>query len=133
MAQLQSIDFTQVTAVAITLAAETIAQTSNQTAVESPTCKVAVKFFAIFTPGASTTAVTIRLYRGATAGGTQIGVAVAVAGMFTAGTACQLAACAADQLVNAGQAQYTVTIQQTAGTANGTVNTATLEVDVLSG
>lgn len=133
MSQVQSIDFVQVTGIGIGNTVENGVITSNPTSVESPTCKVGVKFFCGFTPGAGTTAITIRIYRGTTTTGAVVGVAVAVAGMFVPGTTCLLFMAAADVLNNAGQAQYSVSMQQTAGTGPGLVNIGVLETTVLSG
>jgi hypothetical protein len=133
MSQVQSIDFVQATAIGIGPAVENGVLIGNATAVESPTCKVGLKFFCVFTPGASTTAITVRLYRGTTVTSPLVGVAVALSGMFVAGSPCVLLAVAADTLVNAGQAQYSVSIQQTAGTVAGLMNIGVLETTVISG
>jgi hypothetical protein len=133
MSVVQSGDFQQVTAVAVAAATETVVAVSTPTAVLTGTCKVAVKAFIVLTVGASTTAITLRIYRGASSAGLLIGVPVALAGMFNTGSPTVLTAFASDQLNNAGQAQYCVTLQQTGGTAGATVNIGCIETTVLSG
>lgn len=133
MSQVQSADCQQFTTVAITTNAETLIGVSIPAAVESSTVKVSVKGFVTITPGTGTTAITLRLYRGAAVGGPLIGVAAALAGMFTVGAPTVLSVFATDALNNAAQAQYALTATQTAGSANGTVNIAVLETMVLSG
>lgn len=80
------------------------------------------------TAGATTTALTLRLYRGggtvgsAPSGLTAIGPA-SPAHTIAAGNTAQLALDAVDTGVSlASSVQYTVTAQQTAGTGNGTCN-----------
>jgi hypothetical protein len=113
--------------------AETLVALGAALTVETTTCKCAVRGFATLTVGTSTTAVTARLYRGTTSAGTLIGSAIAQAGNFVAGSPAQFMVEATDPLTNAGVAQYCMTLQQTAASANGSCTTAIITTEVLSG
>lgn len=117
----------------VTTTAETLAAVGPQLTVEQNTGKAAVKGFLTLTIGTNTTAVTVRLYRGATAAGTLISTAIAQAGNFVAGSPAQFGAQATDVLTNVGTAQYCMTVQQTGASANGSITTAVIETEVLSG
>ncbi len=118
---------------AVVTTAETVAAVGPQLTVEYNTGKAAVKGFLTLTIGTNTTAVTVRLYRGTTAAGTLISPAIAQAGNFTAGSPAQFVVQATDVLTNVGTAQYCMTVQQTGASANGSITTAVIETEVLSG
>lgn len=120
-------------AVTLVTTAETVVQIGAAMPVPNATGKAAVTGFVTLTIGTNTTAVTLRLYRGTSASGTLIGTAVAQAGNFTAGSPANFFVVATDTLTNVGSAQYTLTVQQTAASANGSVTTAKLDTEVLSG
>lgn len=120
-------------AVPLVTTAETLVLASAAQTVEPTTGKAAIKGFVTLTVGTNTTAVTVRLYRGATSAGTLIGTAVAQAGNFAAGSPAGFSAVATDTLTNVGTAQYCMTVQQTSASANGSATTALLEVEILQG
>jgi hypothetical protein len=133
MSQVQSADFQQLTNVTVTGAVETLVGVSAAAAVESPTVKCCVKVTLVIAPGASTTSVTIKIYRGVAITGPLVGVNIAQGGGVTPGSPMTLAMVAADALNNAGQAQYCCSVTQTAATGNGTVVIGSIETMVLSG
>jgi len=119
--------------IVVTTSAETLAAVGPQLTMEQNTGKAAVKGFLTLTIGTNTTAVTTRLYRGTTAAGTLISTAIAQAGNFVAGSPAQFVVQATDVLTNVGTAQYCMTVQQTGASANGSITTAVIETEVLSG
>lgn len=118
---------------AVVTTAETLAALGAALTVEPTTGKAAVKGFLTLTIGTNTTAVTVRLYRGTTSAGTLISTAIAQAGNFVAGSPAQFVVQATDTLTNVGTAQYCMTVQQTSASANGSITTAVIETEVLSG
>lgn len=118
---------------AVVTTAETLAALGAALTVEYATGKAAVRGFLTLTIGTNTTAVTVRLYRGTTSAGTLISTAIAQAGNFVAGSPAQFVVQATDVLTNVGSAQYCMTVQQTAASANGSITTAVIETEVLSG
>ena len=133
MAQVQSIDFQQVIAFTLPTNVETIVVTGQAASVESPTVKVVVKAFLMLIAGTSTTNVIVNIYRGtAIVAGNRI-YQQGYSGGFTPGTGSEFVAAVSDLLANAGGAQYCVSVQQGGATANGTVQTGSIETMVLSG
>lgn len=127
-------DATSISApVALVTTAETVVVLGAKLPIEYTTCKCLVKSWCTMTPGTNTTAITLKLYRGTTAAGTQIGSSIALAGNFTVGSPCNFDFEATDLLANAGEAQYCMTVTQTGASANGSVTQAVLETEVLSG
>ena len=72
------------------------------------------------TSGTGTTAITVRVRAGTTTAGTLIGVAQS--NVATAGQTINLPVAELDPTLVQANAQYVVTVQQTAASANGTVN-----------
>lgn len=118
---------------AVVTTAETLAALSASLTVLQNTGKAAVKGFLTLTIGTNTTAVTVRLYRGTTSAGTLVSTAIAQAGNFVAGSPAQFVVACTDVLTNVGTAQYCMTVQQTGASANGSITTAVIETEVLSG
>ncbi len=75
----------------------------------------------LYNPGASTTAATVRIRRGAGITGTLVDLGLTVPAVV-AGTKINLSGCYVDTPGAVAAQQYSLTIQQTAGTGAGAVN-----------
>lgn len=117
----------------VAAAGTTILLVGNSTAVESPTCKVIVRGSFVLQPGTGTTGVILLVYRGIFPAGTLLGSAVTIQSGITAGANCQFIAEYVDTLTNAGQAQYSLAVQQASATGAGTAVAVYLQTTVLSG
>lgn len=113
-------------AVATTAAAETLIATGPSIPEQNPVGQgVCVRGFLNITPGTATTAVVIRVRQGTALTGTLVGLAQTHT--VTAGAPVSIPYEALDPtLNNLAGAQYTLSVQQTSGTAAGTVNYGTL-------
>jgi hypothetical protein len=120
-------------AVPVVTTAETLVVPGNALSLQATSGKAVVKGFLTLTVGTGTTAVTVRLYRGTTTAGTLIGSAIAQAGNFTAGSPAAFSVQATDVLSNVGGAQYCMSVQQTGASGNGSVTTAMIDTEILSG
>jgi hypothetical protein len=132
-AVLESADIQNATGITVVTTSETVAVVGLPCSIPGNTCKVGIKATLVFTPGTSTTSVNIRIYRGTSASGTLVSINQNQGGNFTAGSTTVFSMTATDALVNAGVAQYCVTITQVGAAGNGTLSSGTLETMVLSG
>ena len=133
MSQVQSVDFQQFTNVTIIAANETIIATGQATSVESPTVKAVIKTNFVLSTGTAAFSITISFYRGTSIIPANKVYSQSESGDFAVAQSTSFSAAASDVLVNAGQAQYCVTVIQNAATTNGTVSAACIETMVLSG
>lgn len=113
--------------------AETLVAVGAPLTVQYTTVKAVISAWLTLTCGTNTTLVTVRIYRGTTAAGTLIGTAVALTVPAGPGPGFQIDMKFVDVLTSAGSAQYCMTCQQTAATANGSVTAALIETELLSG
>lgn len=112
---------------------ETIAATGAVLTVEPTTGKAAIKGYLTLTIGTNTTAVTLRIYRNLNGALTLISNSIAQAGNFVVGSPAQFVVQSLDTLTNVGTAQYSMTVQQIGASANGSITTAVIETEILSG
>ena len=92
--------------------------------------RVHLRGWANITPGATTSALTFRLRRGVDATGLLIGTASAEGAGFTVGQADDWSVEGQETPPEIAGASYVLTVQQTAGTAGGTVNAVELTATV---
>lgn len=121
------------TDVTVPTTTETVAITSPAVKIPVATCRVLVTAWCQLTSGAGTTTVTLRIRRGTTTGGTQIGEAIAEPLKTAAGSTEPFSIMVVDALANAASAEYVLTVQQAGATGNGTVVQAAIDVEVLGG
>lgn len=134
MSQLFAVDAVPlVPTLAVVTTTETAIVNSNQIPVPFQTAKAVLQAMVNFTPGTTTTAVTLRIRKGIGIAGTLVGEAYVSGSGLTAAVASNFMVLATDLLAGVGVGQWTLTIQQTAATANGTVNSAVLQSMLLSG
>lgn len=105
--------------VTLTTTAETVIVTSTDLSSIRDDTEVIVIAWAQLTTGTNTTAVTPRIRRGSTTGGTLIGEANAVTLGAAAGSTEQFYAIAVERIAGATRTPYSLTLQQTAASANG--------------
>ncbi len=117
------------TALAVVTTTEIVCATSGAIAPPRPGTRAILRGLVELDTGADTTAVTIRIRRGTTITGTL--VSEAIAEETTAALAETWVVSALDEPGDVGTVTYVVTIQQTAASANGTVDNATIEVDLI--
>ena len=117
------------TALAVVTTTEIVCATTAPLAPPRPGVRARLRRLVELDSGADTSAVTIRIRRGTTITGTL--VSEAIAEETTAALAETWVVSALDSLGDVASVQYVVTIQQTAATANGTVDNATIEVDLI--
>lgn len=101
--------------------AETVAATSDVVNVPREDSVVIIIAWAVLTLGTNTTAVTPRIRRGATAAGTAIGDANTEQIKTAAASNEPFFKFATEQIQGAGNVQYSLTLQQTGASANGTI------------
>lgn len=121
------------TATTLVTTAETIAATSSAVAEsEAGAAAQGVKVSGVLnvTAGTGTTAVTVRVRAGTTLSGALIGNAVVHT--LAAAALANIPFEAIDPTLIQAGAQYVVTVQQTAATANGSVNQATISTEPIS-
>ncbi len=119
-------------AVTLTTTAETVVATSATLFSGNPSQRVLITGHVNVTEGAGGTAYTIRLRQGSGTGGTVVGVAETdslAAGSSETGSVSYEDTGAL--LAGAAGGQYTLTVQQTAATGNGTVNGADLKIEAI--
>ena len=104
----------------IVTTAETVVLTSPSLNPSLDNALVLIFWEVVFTLTAGTTAITARLRRGTTTGGTLINVAQAVT--VTASTTVRMAGCYFDTPGVVASQQWSLTLQATAAAANTTVN-----------
>lgn len=124
------IDTTQVAGVVPATNAETVAIVLPGISVNGGV-QIIIEAFASLTTGASTTAVTARVRRGAVVGGALVGAAapVQVGAALPTSVGLQVGDLFANDV--AGQ-QYCLTLQQTAGTGNGSALYASIQASWIS-
>jgi hypothetical protein len=121
------------TPIAVVTTAETLVAVGVPLPLQSSTGKAAIVGLVQLTVGTGTTAVTLRIYRGATAAGGLVATGIPQAGSFTVGSTALFTVAVVDPLNTSGGAQYCMTVQATGASANGSVVMATLNTKVLSG
>jgi hypothetical protein len=113
----------------IVTTAETVCFTTGKIGLTQDNAQVLISYSAIITLTAGTTALTMRIRRGATATDTVVNVATAQT--VAASTTVQVSGCYIDSPGVVDGAQYSLTIQATAAGANSTVNDGCLQAIVL--
>jgi hypothetical protein len=119
--------------VTITTTTETAVVSSGRVPTPRHTCLVLVKAWCVLTNGTGTTAVTARIRRGTNTSGTLVSEANAEQIKTAAGSTEPYTVMATEERAGQESVEYTLTIQQTAATANGTVVAAAIEVEILGG
>ena len=120
-------------AIAVITTAETLAAVSLNLTLPSGSGKALVSGRVTLTVGASTTGVTLTIYRGAVIGGSIVGAQVNQTGNFTAGGTATFDVEYVDPLANVGGAQYCLSVKQIGATGNGSILNALIHTTVLSG
>lgn len=134
MPQIIEKDFTtDVTNITLVTTAETVIITSPPVKIPVATCRVLVKAWAQLTTGGSTTAVTPRIRRGTLVTDPLVGEANPISITSAAGGTDEYQIEVSEAFQNRENAQYVLTLQQTAAAANGSVLQAGIEVEVLNG
>lgn len=134
MAQIFQGDAVAVTnGTAVVTTAETVAVTGNPLSLPYNNAKVRIRGNVVLTPGTSTTGVTVRIRRGTTITDTLIGPATNQTAGVTAAAPQTFPIAYTDTLAGVVQAQYSLTVQQAGAAANGTIVSANIESEVLSG
>lgn len=112
---------------------ETVVVSSGPVKVPMATCLVHIRAWVQLLTGAGTTAVTARIRRGTTTGGALVGIGNAEALKATAGAIEPFVIEVTEQRQNMDVVEYSLTLQQTSATGNGTVGQAAIEVEILGG
>ncbi len=112
--------------VSLVTTTETVAISSGQVPMPNEVTLVIVIASVAFTTGAGVTSVQLRLRRGAAATSPQIGQTYTE--QIGASLSHSAQVTAVDQQVNGFMQQYSLTVQQVAATANGSVTSATILV-----
>lgn len=129
MAQVRQIEAVMTTvAVALVTTAETVIITSPPIEVQTPGQRIVVWAWAQLTIGTATTAVTPRIRRGSLITGTLVGTANAEAPIAAAGATRPVIMLVVDNDPGSDRAVYSLTLQQTAATGNGSALQATIVV-----
>ena len=123
----------QLTDIPLNNTLEFIVMTSARVPVRVATCMVHIRAWGQVTPGASTTALTGRIYRGASATGGVVGEANTIPLATAPGSTEQVMLEAVELRSNAESVQYTFVVQQAGATAAGAFLQGVMEVEVLSG
>jgi len=124
---------TTTTNVTLTTTAETVIVSSGRVPVPHHTCLVHIRAWAQLTTGAGTTAVTPRIRRGTNTTGTLVGEANAETIKVTAGGTEPFGVEAIERRSNQESVEYSLTLEQTGATGNGTALQAAIEVEILGG
>lgn len=117
----------------VTGSTETAVLVSPEVPVPVQSARVLVKAWAQFTTGAGATDVTPRLRRGNGITGTLICDAEPMLITNTAGNTEPVGIQAVDTVANVASVQYSFTVKQNIGAADGTFNQGVVEVEVLNG
>jgi hypothetical protein len=112
---------------------ETVIITSGRAPVPLATVRAVVTAWVQLTTGAGTTAVTPRIRRGSAVTDPLVGEATAEAVKAAAGSTEPFTITVSETLDNAEAANYSVTLQQTGATADGTALQAAIAVELLNG
>ena len=115
----------------IVTTAELAAAYTGRCEVNTPTCRAIIKGWVLIQTGTGTTGVVLRIRRGNGITGAVIagGSVIAVAGAVMLDTSIKWA----ESLVNAEFADYTLTVVQLAASANGVVQYASIEAELING
>jgi len=119
--------------VTVTTTTETVAVSSGPVKVPTQTCLVHIRAWAVLTLGIGTTAVTPRIRRGTSTGGTLVSEGNSEAIKTAAGSSEPFHMEVTERRSNEESVEYSLTLQQTGATANGTVLEASIEVEILNG
>jgi len=118
-------------AVTLTTTAETLLAYSGQVRINNQTMRLIIKAWCQIAASANTTGIILRIRRGNGISGT------VVAGGFTQAAAASVTDDFklefAEQIVNAEFADYSLTAQMVAATANSTANLAQIEAEAING
>lgn len=120
-----------ITTQVVTTTTELACQVSDLIPMPTDTQKILIMGWVQITTGTNTTALTVRVRRGNGITGTVVGVAQAEQIFAAAGSTESRFFMAIDNVQNLDQLQYSLTIQQTAASANGTVQQACIAVFAL--
>jgi hypothetical protein len=133
-AALFSIDFQPAAApIAIVTTTETLAAAGFALSLPSGNGKAVINVSAQVTAGSSTSAIVLKVYRGATVTGAPIGTFTNTIPLASGGPSFNLNAAISDVLQSATQAQYCFSVTQTGATANGSITAASIQTELLSG
>jgi len=124
---------TATTDVTITTTTEAVAVSSGAVPFPRASGQVLVSGWAQVTTGAGTTALTPRIRRGTAITGTLVGEANAEQVKAAAGSTEPVFAMAREDRANEGTVEYSLTVQQTGATGNGTILQSGITVLVLGG
>lgn len=119
--------------IAVVTTAETIAATGNELPIPYVNGKVIIRGFILFTVGTDGTSVTVRVRRGTSITSTLVSGAIAVTQGVVAAGVVAIPFYAVDIVGALGTVQYSVTVQQAAATANGSIVDAVINTEVISG
>lgn len=119
----------RITALAVVTTTEIVCATSEPLSPHRAGLRARLRGLVELDSGAGTDGVTIRIRRGTTITGTL--VSEAIVEETTAALAETWVVSAVDTLGDVATVQYVVTIQQATASANGTVDNATIEVDLI--
>lgn len=119
----------QISAVTVTTNSETGVLTTGNVNTQGTQQVVTLDFEGEITTGTSTTAIVLKCYRGSVIGGTQVGATYTVT-VPTAGNKMAFAYQVLDTPGEVSGQQYTFSITQTGGAANGTVDQASCAITV---
>lgn len=112
---------------------ETLAVEGFALSLPGGNAKAVIRGWMDFTVGLGTTGVTLAIYEGPAIGGRLVATKTPQAGDFTPGSTAHFELEVIDVLVNVGGAQYCMSVQQTAATADGTIVAALIDTTLLSG
>jgi len=121
------------TNVTLTTTTETAIVTSPLVPVPLATALIVIRAWVQLTTGAGTTGVTVRIRRGSDTTGTLVGEANVETAKAVAGSTEPFSITVSEARQDLHMAEYTLTLQQAAATADGTALQATIEVEVLNG
>jgi hypothetical protein len=113
----------------VTTTTETVVATTPATNLTLDYQQVLLFWYFVFTTGAATTALTVRLRRGTTISGTLLNVATSTP--VSASSAYYLSGCYTDIPGIVAEQQWSITIQAAGATGNGTVNDACIALIAL--
>ena len=121
------------TNVTLVTTTETVVISSGPAGVPYDTCLVHILATCQLTTGVAATAVTPRIRRGTAVTGALVGEGNAVTLGAAAGSTEQFVIEVTERRSQVASVEYSLTLEQTAATGNGTVLQAAIEVEVLSG
>lgn len=122
-----------VSAITLTTTTETLAAVGFALSLPSGNGKAVVKLYASVTAGTSTTALVLKVYRGAVIAGSPIATFTNSIPAASGSPTYNFCLATSDVLAMATQAQYCFSVTQTAAGANGSITAASIETELLSG